>query len=143
MSEFVTTHLGVVYPWQLDAMGHLNVQFYVAKFDEGTWNMFFELGLTPEYFEGAGCAMGAVQQNITYRRELRAGELVEIETGVLEVESRKIRILHRMRRRSDGEVAAWCDLLGVHFERQSSKSRPFPEAITARASELIVADPRT
>ena len=30
------TYVGAVYPWQCDQVGHMNVAFYVARFDEGT-----------------------------------------------------------------------------------------------------------
>ncbi len=143
MAELITTHIGVTYPWQLDAMGHLNVQHYVGMFDESTWNLFFELGMTPQYFEDERRAMGAVQQNITYRYEMGAGELVEIKSGVLEVEARKIRILHQMSRRSDGVVTAFCEILGVHFDRDRRKACPFPDFIVGRAGDLCIADPRS
>ena len=28
------TYRGVVYPWQCDHMGHMNVMWYAGKFDE-------------------------------------------------------------------------------------------------------------
>ena len=31
------TYRGVVYPWDCDHMGHMNVMRYVGKFDEATW----------------------------------------------------------------------------------------------------------
>ncbi len=37
----IKTYQGTVYPWNCDHMGHMNVQFYVAKFDEAIWNLFF------------------------------------------------------------------------------------------------------
>ena len=30
---------GTVYPWQCDHMNHMNVMWYVGKFDEATWNL--------------------------------------------------------------------------------------------------------
>jgi acyl-CoA thioesterase FadM len=30
----------VVYPWHCDHMGHMNVMWYVGKFDEATWIFF-------------------------------------------------------------------------------------------------------
>ena len=34
---------GVVYPAQCDAMGHMNVQYYVAAFDQAMWHLAHEL----------------------------------------------------------------------------------------------------
>jgi hypothetical protein len=33
MKEMPITHQGVVYPWQCDHVGHMNVTWYVGKFE--------------------------------------------------------------------------------------------------------------
>ena len=40
MSDRITTYKGTVYPWHCDHVGHMNVMWYVGKFDEATWNLF-------------------------------------------------------------------------------------------------------
>ena len=40
------TYRGTVYPWQCDHVGHMNIMWYVGKFDEANWNLFARLGLT-------------------------------------------------------------------------------------------------
>ena len=63
------TYRGTVYPWQCDHIGHMNVMWYVGKFDEATWHLFAQIGLTPSYLRESGRGMAAVQQNISYKRE--------------------------------------------------------------------------
>ena len=46
MTELPVTYRGVVYPWHCDHMNHMNVMWYVGKFDEATWNLFALVGLT-------------------------------------------------------------------------------------------------
>jgi hypothetical protein len=70
------TYRGAVYPWQCDHVGHMNIMWYVGKFDEANWNMFARLGLTPSYLRQSGRGMAGVQQNITYKRELFAGAIL-------------------------------------------------------------------
>ena len=41
------TYRGTVYPWHCDQVGHMNVMWYVGKFDEATWHLFHAIGLTP------------------------------------------------------------------------------------------------
>jgi acyl-CoA thioester hydrolase len=55
----VTTYKGCVYPWQCDHVGHMNVMWYVGKFDEATWNLFATLGLRPSYLRGENPGMAA------------------------------------------------------------------------------------
>src|SRR5690349_9906137 len=67
------TYRGTVYPWQCDHMGHMNIMWYVGKFDEANWNLFARIGLTSGYLRDSGRGMAGVQQNISYQRELFAG----------------------------------------------------------------------
>ena len=76
--EIAATYRGTVYPWQCDHVGHMNIMWYIGKFDEANWNLFARIGLTPSYLRESGRGMAAVQQNITYKRELLAGDIVEV-----------------------------------------------------------------
>ncbi|MDA9467957.1 acyl-CoA thioesterase [Bradyrhizobium sp. CCBAU 53415] len=123
------TYRGTVYPWQCDHVGHMNIMWYVGKFDEANWNLFARLGLTPSYLRSSGRGMAAVQQNITYRRELLAGDIVEIRSHLLEIGDMSIRFRHDMTNAETGELAATCEITGVHMDRQLRKSAPFADAI--------------
>ena len=131
------TYRGAVYPWHCDHIGHMNVMWYVGKFDEATWNFFARLGLTPAYLRDAGRGMAAVQQNITYKRELLAGDVVEVSTSLREIGNRSIRFVHEMRDAVTGEVVAVCDLTGVHLDRRARKSVAFADAIRDRAAACL------
>jgi acyl-CoA thioester hydrolase len=116
----------------------MNVMWYVGKFDESTWQMFFELGITPTYLRDENRGMAAVRQNITYRRELRAGDVLTIWTGVLEVRERVIRFYHEMRNDETGEIAATTVITGVHIDTQTRHACPFPEETVERGRQMIV-----
>src|SRR5580700_11466301 len=89
------TYKGCVYPWQCDQIGHMNIMWYVGKFDEANWNHLARVGLTPSYLRTEERGMAAVQQNITYKRELLAGEIVEIRSRFLEVRDKALRLSTR------------------------------------------------
>ena len=78
----IETYRGAVYPWHCDHMGHMNVMWYVGKFDEATWNLFAGIGITPAFLKEKHRAMAAVQQNITYKRELLSGDVVAVRSGI-------------------------------------------------------------
>lgn len=129
------TYRGAVYPWHCDHVGHMNVMWYVGKFDEATWNLFHGIGITPAYLRGTQRGMAAVDQHIEYRRELRAGDSVTIRSRVLSLEGKKIRFRHEMVNNETGEVAAVTELLGVHMDTVTRKACPFPPEILAQAPE--------
>ena len=136
MSAMIT-YKGTVYPWHCDHMGHMNVMWYVGKFDEATWHVFARIGLTPSRLREGERGMAAVQQNITYKRELTAGDIVEIESRILEVREKVLRFSHEMRNAETGEVAALCELTGVYMDRRLRKSCAFPDEIRKMAEALL------
>ncbi len=138
MAEPIITYRGVVYPRQCDHVGHMNVMWYVGKFDEATWHLLATVGITPSYLRQEQRGMAAVQQNITYKRELHAGDIVTIRSGILEVKDKVIRLFHEMQDEETGEIAAVTILTGVHMGTQSRVACPFPEEIVALGKEIIV-----
>jgi len=83
MAEMVLTHRGTVYPHQHDHMGHVNVVWYVQKFDEATWQFFARFGMHRDYMREHHRGMAAVNQQIDYRSELVAGDLVSVHTAAI------------------------------------------------------------
>jgi acyl-CoA thioester hydrolase len=136
MDEHPITYRGVVYPWHCDHVGHMNVMWYVGKFDEATWNLFHRLGITAAYLRENQRGMAAVDQHIEYKRELRAGDVVTVRSHVLELHDRKIRFCHEMRNDGTGEMAAVTTVLGVHMDTLARKSCPFPAELLGKAREL-------
>ena len=139
MAEWPITHRGVVYPWECDQVGHMNVTWYVAKFDQATWSLFALVGITPSYVRGNRRGMAAVEQNLAYKCELRAGDVVTVRSGVLEVRDKVLRYLHEMVNEETGDLAATCTLTSVHLDMDARKSCPFPPEILQRAREMMAA----
>jgi acyl-CoA thioester hydrolase len=135
--ELVETYRGAVYPWHCDHMGHMNVMWYVGKFDEATWNLFALAGVTAAFLKENKRGMAAVQQNITYKRELHAGDTVVVRSAFLEVKEKTARFVHEMRHAVDGEVSAICVLTGVSIDTQTRKSCPLPAEIVERGRKLV------
>ena len=138
MGELFVTYRGVVYPWHCDHMGHMNVMHYVGKFDEATWQMFGAIGVTPAYMRENQRGVAAVRQVITYRRELRAGNLLTIRTGILEMSPKLIRFYHEMTNDESGDLAATTIITGLHMDTERRKACPFPDDIIERAQRLVV-----
>jgi acyl-CoA thioester hydrolase len=131
------TYRGTVYPWHCDQVGHMNVMWYVGKFDEATWHLLASIGLTPSYLRDNGRGMAAVQQNISYRRELLPGDIIEVGSRVLEIREKVIRFEHEMKNCETGEVAATCELTAVHLDRDKRRACAFPDAVRTAAGEQI------
>jgi acyl-CoA thioester hydrolase len=138
MAQTIETYRGAVYPWHCDHIGHMNVMWYVGKFDEATWNLFAAIDMPPSYLRDTA-GMAAVQQNISYKRELHAGDVVAVRSHFLEVRDKVLRYVHEMVNGETGEVAALCELTVVHLDRATRRSAALPAVVTEKARALLAA----
>jgi acyl-CoA thioester hydrolase len=137
MAESMITYRGVVYPWHCDHMGHMNVMWYVGKFDEATWQFLAAMGATPARLREEGFGLAAVEQHIEYKRELLAGDLLTIRSSILEAKEKSLRFTHHMTKDQTGELAATTVLVGVCIDTVARKARPLPQDILQRVASLV------
>jgi acyl-CoA thioester hydrolase len=123
------TYRGVVYPNQLDHMGHMNVQWYVSKFDEATWHLFSSIGISTDYIRKNNKGMAAVEQITKYKMEAVAGDLIVVRSKVLEVKNKIVRYLHVMYNAETNEEIANTELVAAHIDTQARKACPLPDDI--------------
>ena len=137
MAVFVVTYRGSVYPWQCDHMNHMNVMWYAGKFDEASWHMLASLGLSRTRFRTEGIGMVAVEQHVTYKRELHAGDILSIRSTVTEVKDKALQLLHEMRNDETGELAATTTIVALHIDSHARKARSLPNDVRSRALSII------
>jgi len=138
MAQLIETHRGTVYPWQCDHMKHMNVMWYVGKFDEGTWNFFNHIGLSPSFLRAQGRGMAAVDQRISYKGELHAGDLVVVRAGVIEVRDKLVRFVQEMRNIETDAISAITLLAAVHMDTAARRACPLPPHVAEKARACIV-----
>lgn len=132
----IRTYQGTVYPWNCDHMNHMNVQFYVEKFDQATWNMFSALGITSKYMKENNCGMVALEQNIKYLREVVAGDNLGIDSQIIEISGKKIRFKHLMKNLEDGTLISESELFGLHIDTVKRKGIEIPDFVSKKWNEI-------
>lgn len=90
--------------------------WYTGKFDEATWPLLAHIGITPSYLRANRRGMVAVQQETKFKRELLAGDLIAIHSGILEICEKVIRFYHDMRNLDNDVVVATTTFTGVHLD---------------------------
>src|SRR5262245_51778585 len=141
MSELVETYRGAIYPWHCDHMGHMNVMWYVGKFDEATWNLGAQMGMTSQYMREARRGMAAVEQRIAYRREALVGDIIAVRSAVLELKPKSVRFVHEMFRGDGGDHLATMMVIGVHIDIVARKSTQFEPHIFSKSQGMLDANP--
>lgn len=120
------TYKGVVYPWECDFFGHLNVRYYTSKFDEATWQLKGHFGFSPAYFKTSQTGLFTVEQHIKYKKELLPGDLFVMKSELLSVDSKTIQYRHVLINSETEEIAAEMTLTDVYVDMHSRKSKKFP-----------------
>jgi acyl-CoA thioester hydrolase len=137
MSDPVITYRGTIYPWHCDHMGHMNVMWYVGKFDEATWHLFGSVGLSRARLRQEQLGLAGVEQHIEYKRELVAGDLITIRSSLLEVREKSVRLLHEMTNQETQELAARTVLAVVCIDINTRRAKLLPPDIRERMASTL------
>ncbi|MFF9090880.1 acyl-CoA thioesterase [Streptomyces sp. NPDC014991] len=91
--------------YETDAQGHVNQAVYVNYAEHARWSLLSAAGVTQARLIGRGVGPVALETTIRYRRELLAGDEIDI-TCAFEWGGGKTFRMSQEIRRTDGTVAA-------------------------------------
>jgi len=138
MNPLIETFRSSVQTWECDQMGHMNVQFYVARETDGIAALSGALGLRPR---SAGITQAMLiphEQHIRFHRELRPGAPYVGHGGVIQARSEGLILLQEMKHSLSGITAAtfvtyaqWCDI-------EYRSGLPLPAIAIAKSAELTI-----
>ena len=132
---------GEVLPEWVDANRHMNDGYYAVAFGEASWRVQDHLGLHAEYRKRTGGTLYSVEAHLTWARELALGQRLHIESLVLGVDAKRLRVFHRLIASDEGYAAATMDVMMLHVVQAEDRVqiRPFPEEI-ARHLKKVAAE---
>jgi acyl-CoA thioester hydrolase len=110
-------------------MGHMNVQYYVAAFDQAMWHLMLSLGYCPSWTADREQGWVDVNYVINFRHELRAGALFHVDSAILKVGATSLTSGHRLIDSEHAVVAAEIEMKSVYFDLRKRCSLALPRAI--------------
>lgn len=131
------SYRGTVSPSQCDYMGHMSVAFYIQRFEEGAWQLLLQLGVTGARMREQRTGVAAVEQRISYRKELRAGDAFIVRSGVRAVGDSSLRIWQEIRHDPTDELSAEVELVGVHLDLVARRAVRLPDDVRERAEAMV------
>jgi len=138
MYKAFETYRGLVNPWSIDHVGHMNVQFYTARFDEASWQFLGRLGLTPSFLKRSKRAAVAADQRTEYKQEVFAGTLLHIATELVVLGTKSLKIIHRMYDSETNAEVAEMELVGVYFDTERRLPVELPQNVREIAESMRV-----
>jgi acyl-CoA thioester hydrolase len=134
----IESFLGRVSPLECDHLGHMNVQFYVAKVSDAAWHVMASIGITPAFIRQRRQAPAAVKQEISYLKEVLAGDVLQMHSGVLEASERKLTFFHSLRKLDGNQLVMTSKVFTVNMDLDARRSAPLDPAVLARARARLL-----
>lgn len=130
-----------VQTWNIDEMGHMNVQFYVDRAADGLAAVGVHLGLGPAQLRAWGLQLVAIGQHVRFLRERHVGSPFFMRAGVLAADSERLTIYLELVGTKSGNVAAAFTLEAELRDVATQAPQPLPDTVLDTAHSLAVERP--
>ena len=138
MVDWTETNRGVVFPWQCDHYGHLNVRYYTHFFDDAGFQIWSLIGLTLKEILDHSVHPVVAEIKVSFLQELKAGSLIIVKGGFTRVGTKSIGHRQLMYNVDTGVLCATQDTVEVFFDPKTRTSAEIPDDIRSRISENLV-----
>lgn len=136
MTGMIDTYRGYVSLQECDEMGHMNIQHYISKSSDSSYNLRVALDLGALDQAQTGLGYVALEHHIRFHRELRASDLVVIRSGIVEMREKTMRIYQEMREVLDDRLAATYVIDTGCLDLATRRLTAWPEETRARAAAM-------
>ena len=136
-ADFNHAFQGMLYPLEIDHMGHANVRYYSRAFNEAAYFTFTTAGITPAFMRANDRGMAAVTENFLYRREILPGDLVAVRTCFIGFSAKSLHVWGVMIDPVSDEICAVNDQICVHLDTVARKAVPWPKEIYDKGTSLV------
>lgn len=114
----IETLRSIVHPWECDAVEHFTTAYYFRAYGAADWHLLQALGYSADEM----ATMRPVVCRTGFEQELRAGDPYQIESGVLEQESGRLTVGHKLYNSETGKRVA------THMQTFSGVGRAVSDA---------------
>ncbi|MBT8220982.1 MAG: thioesterase family protein [Bacteroidia bacterium] len=119
------TYRGAVMTWECDSNHHMNVMYYINKFEHAGRNFDLVLDIFKESDKDK-IGIVVLEQNIKYIREVFEDNLLYVESQLVDVGNKTLTVFHEMKNARTEELVASMHIVLVLFDKTNRKSMPLP-----------------
>lgn len=138
----VSSVMGIEEAW-VDYNGHLNQAYYSALFDRALDEALIPAGLGPDYVAQRNCTFMTVESHLCFVRELFRTDTVQVQSRVLDVDDKRLRVYCEMQHAADGWLSCTSEWMFLHIDMNQRRTAAWPadvreklEAMKAKSLEL-------
>lgn len=140
LEELTLYHRETIPADYLDAMGHMNIRWYMALYDKAGRNFFVSHGLNEDFIRENNAGTFALKHVINYYAEVRAEHTVAVRTRLLGRSDRRFHAMHFMINETTGQLASTLEMLGTYADLQKRRAAAMPPEIAAKFDAKLTED---
>ena len=138
MSNWMETHRAVVFPWNCDVLGHMNVRWYAHCFDDAGWHLWTKIGYGQATMRQQGLTTVVARTATDFVHEVTAGELVVIESAFTGLGRRSVTHTQYMNNADTGQRLATQETVEVFFDLETRKATTMPDELRSKVEAVLV-----
>lgn len=135
--EPLILHHDKVHAEWVDEYDHMNLAYYVAVCDLGTYK-FWELANDGRVLEERDAMEYAVvETHVNYLREVRLDDELTVDTQLLGFDEKRFHLFHTLKHTREGFVSATNEVMGLGFNLNARCIQPFVASVQMKLAEIF------
>ncbi len=131
-------HACAVKPEWTDYNGHMSESAYLLVFGDSS-DAFFRFFGVDEAYRAGGRSLYTLDTRIRNLAEVAAGEPLALTLQLIDLDAKRLHVLHRMRHGASGAELAVAEQVIAHVDTRAGRAAPFPPEIFARLAAIRAA----
>ena len=133
----ILTYKGAVTTLECDSNRHMNVVYYMSKYELAGRNFSVELGISKAYLKANNYGIAVVEQTITYQKEVFEDDILYIESTVENFSNKVLTLKHILKDGATHAIAGSMIAKTVILDRLKRKAVVIPTEIKEKLSEFM------
>ena len=133
----VLTYKGAVATWECDSNQHMNVMYYMNKYELAGRNMSMEIGVTKQLMQAHNLGIVVLEQVIKYKQEVFEDDILYIESTVEGFTDKVMTFHHVLKNGITHEIIGSMIAKTIFLDKSKRKSILIPEIIKSRLEKFL------
>ncbi len=118
----ILSYKGAVLTHECDSNGHMNVMYYINKFEIAGRTYLSHCGLSREYLAQNKIGVAVVEQHVLYKKEVFEDDILIIRSQTQECEKKIATVYHEMFNGETDTLSATMKVKFILFDLETRKS---------------------
>ena len=128
----------VLWDW-VDYNGHMSESCYLLVFGDNSDAFFRYIGIDESYRDQGGHSLYTAQTHIHYVKEVAQGEPLRLTLQLLDLDPRRIHMIHSMHHAGSGDLLCTGEQMLVHVNMAKGRASAMPDFLYMRLQAILQA----